>query len=395
MSLQKAILGAAVLATTIGLVAPASAQTCTADKDCPQSYSCVSSGVVAPPPLPACPPSADCAKLDVDGSAGQIVIMTCEPKACSADADCGAGMVCYTDTSESCSGGGSAAPCPANTKCDGGVTTTITTTCTTTTKKMCAFKWQLPCTVNADCGDGFTCNPSVSVACSSSGTAGTSGSTSGGTGHATAGGSATSGAPVDGGSAPVAVDAAPQRVRVDAGTVGVTVVDGGTVSSCTTMSSFPGYCSVKVTTCRTDADCPSAWKCTDVSTAVGGNVGAPTGGPTGIPVATTGGAPAILADAGVAKECTSPLGGGYGYPVRGGGGSNGTAPQASGAGATGGTGGTSTGAKGGGNSNTPTGSNASASPSSGGCSLAGGGAEPAGLVLLAFVALRRARRRSR
>ena len=110
MSLQKAILGAAVLAITIGLAAPASAQSCTADKDCPQSYSCVASGIVAPPPLPACPANADCAKLDVDGSAGQIVIMMCAPKPCSADADCGAGMVCYTDTTESCSGDGSAAP---------------------------------------------------------------------------------------------------------------------------------------------------------------------------------------------------------------------------------------------------------------------------------------------
>src|ERR1700690_107003 len=186
MSLQKAILGAAVLAITIGLAAPASAQSCTADKDCPQSYSCVASGIVAPPPLPACPANADCAKLDVDGSAGQIVNMTCEPKACSADADCGAGMVCYTDTTESCSGDGSAAPCPANTKCDGGVITEITSTCTTTTKKVCAFNWQLPCSVNADCGDGFMCDPSVGIACSSSGAAGGSGTTTVGTaGHTT------------------------------------------------------------------------------------------------------------------------------------------------------------------------------------------------------------------
>jgi hypothetical protein len=388
MSLTKAILGAAVLFTAIGLAAPASAQTCTSDKDCPQSYSCVTSGVLTPP-TPACPPNADCAKLAVDGSAEQITIMTCEPKTCSADTDCGAGMVCHSQTEESCSGGGGARSCAPNTKCDAGVVT-MTSTCTTTTTKLCAFKWQLPCSVNADCGDGFTCEPSASITCSGSGSAGSGGSTTGGTGHASAGGASTGApsAPIDGGSEPVRVDAAPQPVRVDGATVAI--IDGGTVSSCTTMSSFPGYCSLKVTTCATDGDCPSAWKCTDVSTAVGVTAGAPTGAPTGVPPAT-GGAPAILADAGVAKACESPLGGGYGYPLRGDS-STGTAPQANGAGGTGGTS-TAIGSKGGGS--TPSASNAGASSSSNGCSLAGGGAEPTALVFLALVAFRRSRRRSR
>lgn len=379
MSLKKAILGSAVLLTVVGFATGASAQTCTSDKDCPQSYSCVTSGVVTQP-LPACPPNADCAKLDVD--AGQIVIMTCTPKACSTDADCGAGMVCHTETEESCSGGGGAPSCAPNTKCDAGAPVMTTSTCTITTTKLCAFKWQLPCNASADCGDGFACEPNVIGGCSGGGAVGSGGSTSVGTGHATAGAASTgsSSASVDGGSEPV---------RVDAGTVGVGPLDGGTVSSCTTTSSFPGYCSSKATTCTTDSDCPSTWKCTDVSIAVGVNTGTPMGGSTGAPAAT-GGALAIPADASVAKACVSPLGGGYGYPLRGGA-STETTPQASG---TSGTAGTS-GAKAGGTGNTPGASNTGAASSTSGCSMAGGGAESAGLLLLAFVALGRARRRSR
>jgi hypothetical protein len=383
MSLQQAILGAAVLVATVGLATPASAQTCTSDKDCPQSYSCVTSGVVTEP-VPACPPNADCAKL-VD--AGQIVVMTCEPKACTADADCGAGMICHTDTEQSCSGGGAAAPCPANTRCDGGVITEIMSTCTANTRKLCAFKWQLPCSAGADCGDGFTCEPDVSVGCSGSGTA-TVGSAHTSTGGASYG---FSGSPLDGGSAPVSVDA---------GTVGVAIFDGGSAPMCTTMSSFPGYCSLKVTTCATDADCPSAWKCADVSTAVGATSGAAMGGGSSAPTAASG-APALPADAGAAKACVSPLGGGYGYPLRGGV-SNGDVPQANGSGGTGGTATTggasgtpaSAGDKGSGKTIPLVASNPSSS-SSGGCSLAGGGAEPTALVLFALVAFGRARRRSR
>ena len=71
MSLKGSILEAAILFAVVGFAARAIAQTCTSDKDCPQSYSCVASDV-ATQPAPACPPNADCAKLAIDGSAGQI-----------------------------------------------------------------------------------------------------------------------------------------------------------------------------------------------------------------------------------------------------------------------------------------------------------------------------------
>ena len=43
--------------------------------------------------------------------------------------------------------------------------------CTTTSQKLCAFKWQVPCSADTDCGEGFVCHPSVSGGCGSSGRA--------------------------------------------------------------------------------------------------------------------------------------------------------------------------------------------------------------------------------
>jgi MYXO-CTERM domain-containing protein len=123
------------------------------------------------------------------------------------------------------------------------------------------------------------------------------------------------------------------------------------------------------------------------------NSGAPTTGAMASPPASTGGAPALPPDAGVAKACESPLGGGYGYPLRAGV-SNGDVPQANGSGGTSGAS-PSTGDKGGGNTNAPAATNPGSASSSGGCSLAGGGAKPTALLLLALVALCRVRRRSR
>jgi hypothetical protein len=155
------------------------------------------------------------------------------------------------------------------------------------------------------------------------------------------------------------------------------------------MSSFPGYCQLKVTACAADTDCPAAWKCTDVPTAVETSGGSATGGAASAP-ALTDGSVAIGVDGGGTKTCESPLGGGYGYPLREGA-SGGNVPAGNGTGTSGTAG--STGAKGGGATGAP--SSAEASSSSNGCALAGGGAEPIGLVLLALVALRRTRRRSR
>jgi hypothetical protein len=392
MVTKSSFLGTLVFLTaagTIGFAAPARAQSCSTDGDCPQSYTCVTSTVIAEP-APACPPGADCAKPEVDASVPPTVVKFCEPKTCSADTDCGAGMVCETQTSEACSGGVAQVRCAANTTCDAGAPTKTDptiwpipgSTCTTTTTSQCAFKWQLPCKAAADCGDGFTCQPSVSVGCSA-GSSGGGGTTT----HSGSTGSASSGP-----NQPVAVDASVTGVPTPPPT------DGGAAPICVTTTSFPGYCQPKASSCTTDTDCPAAWKCADLWV----GVAVPVANQPNLPPSTGGaaGGPAELVDADLksdagAKACVSPLGGGYAYPTRGGV-SGGSAPETTGTGST-------ANADAGVTTATPPGATAgagastsdSASSSSAGCSLAGGGAEPMGLMLLALVVLTRARRRSR
>src|SRR5207244_3236717 len=88
-------------------------------------------------------------------------------------------------------------------------------------------------------------------------------------------------------------------------------------TTCTTTSTFPGYCTPKAATCTTNADCPMSWTCTETPTlTTGGGVatGAPTsttstGGATGADVAipSTGTLPPAPT-----MSCWSPLGTSYG-----------------------------------------------------------------------------------
>ena len=343
-------------ATTFFLLAlagsRASAQTCGADTDCPQGFVCVVSGTSTAPACkgPDCPADA--------GAGDPIVYKACQPKDCATDADCGTGMVCYAQKSTACTGGGgSVSGCAANTQCDAAVVVTTTETCTTTTRNICAFKWQLPCSADTDCGDGFVCQPNVS-SCGSSSSVGAS-------------------APADPTSPPPSFDAgAPE---------------------CPTVAAFPGWCSPKSATCAANSDCPGGWTCTTIGTPEpvrGVGASTPVGGPE----------PADAVDAGGAttKICVGPFG--EGAPTRGidvgttGDASNtghqGTdpgapSPQAPG-GATGGTTGAATGG-------TTGGASASSGTAGGGCAIAparsGGSALLAmGLEVVGLVLARRRRR---
>jgi hypothetical protein len=355
----------------VGLIAPAAAQTCKADGDCPQGYTCVSEGVTTEP-APACPPNADCARLAVDGSVSTGTILICEPKTCSVDSDCGAGLVCHDQVSGGCSGGVAQVICAPGTPCDAGTPTKTDPSCTTTTTKQCAFKWELPCNAAADCGDGFTCQPSVAIGCSA-------GSADGGGGtFSSGGGSSSSGAalfPDSGANAPTPP-----------------AVDAGTPPNCTTTTSFPGTCEPKATTCAVDTDCPALWKCTSIALPEPVSAGATSGDAAAI--APVPGGKGVATDAGVEMVCVSPLGG-YGYAEPGET-STGGVPNTAGTGAANADGGATpsppTSSKGGaGASNGLDGTSTAAA--GGGCAVAGGGAEPAGLLLLALVGMSCARRR--
>jgi MYXO-CTERM domain-containing protein len=191
---------------------------------------------------------------------------------------------------------------------------------------MCTFKWALPCTAAADCGDGFSCQPAVTVSCSGGSSSG-AGNTSGGSGG------------------------------------GVGTVEP-VADMCTSSTSYPGSCHPLATTCATDADCPSSWTCQDnVSGGTGGTVGtggiAGAGGASpatqvtdqgsasgsGSGVATTGVAsgPADVAAPAVTRSCVAPS---WLTPSAGVGGRNGSDPTSSPATGSGGT-------TGGGNDGTP------------------------------------------
>ena len=376
MSSTKFLLGVTTIAALMGLGGRAVAQTCTTDKDCPQSFTCVDSGVTTEPaPARTCPPGTDC-PTPPPSTTPATVIKYCQPKACTADANCGPGMVCHTQSYTQCSGGAAIAPCPPNTACDP-VAKPAPTDCVTKTVSACAFKWQLPCNASADCGDGFTCKPNVTgCASSSSGSTGSGTVLDGGGGAPTPGAGAT---PIA--AEPTAPDFAPKKPAD---------TDGGTAPGCPpVMETFPGYCAPTATTCAKDSDCPASWKCTEYNLpgtsssrpASGG--GTSSGGTSsGVPAPVSDPAPVDAGAPMTVRACTSPYGGVRGDTAAGSGPGGVATPQTTGSGNPPPSGGTKGGAE-------------SASSGGGACSLnpAGGTSGASGLALAALLGLLIARRR--
>jgi MYXO-CTERM domain-containing protein len=266
MSFRTSLLAAAAT-MILGTSGAVQAQTCASDKDCPQGYACHSENVAVP--QPTCKPGTDC--MLPDASETTTVVSFCQPKGCSTDADCGTGMVCNSQTSTACSGGSAVAPpgCAANQACPdaGPPPKAPDEMCTTTTVKACAFKWQLPCNMDSDCGAGFTCKPTVSGSCSGTGSA---------PGGMTSGGSTGSAGTARPGFAPPG----------DAG-MATPPPPPPPPPTCTTTSSFPGYCQPLATTCTMDSDCPANWKCSQAYDTPVSTTPAPAGGAAAIPQPAT------------------------------------------------------------------------------------------------------------
>jgi Cys-rich repeat protein len=227
-------LGSLGVARTAG-ADPAS---CTADSDCTKGFTCQVVGATACPgtacavppagvDAEACPPPPVC---------DPTVIKGCMPGPCTTDSDCATGMVCYADTYTSCPPPEPVPVCPKNADCaapaiDAGA-------CTTTTVNSCVPRYDLPCKVASDCGDGFTCVPDTTTECSGGGSAG-SGVANGSTGT-------TSG----------------PALLVDASPVTVGAEDASSPPpSCTTTVSSTSSCQANSIPCTTAANCPSTWTC--------------------------------------------------------------------------------------------------------------------------------------
>jgi hypothetical protein len=235
------------LATLVGLGALGAARTaaadptpCSEDSDCTKGFSCQAIGATACAgvacPLEtgetdaqACPPTPVC---------DPQVIKGCMPGPCSMNSDCATGMVCYANSYTNCPAPEPLPSCPPNADCaepafDGGM-------CTTTTVKSCVPQYDLPCTIDSDCGDGFTCVPDTTTACSGGGSAGSGGV----------------------GGLPASPPSSPPVELLDAGTVGVGAIDGSSPPpSCTTTTGPGSSCQAKTIPCASVTDCPPTWTC--------------------------------------------------------------------------------------------------------------------------------------
>ncbi len=376
MMLAKPLLGIASLVTVLALPGLAAAQTCASDSDCAKGLTCQASPV-APPPTPACPAGTDCLPTGVAPSPS----MSCLPAPCQTDTDCGQGMVCHSQTSSVCSGGTAVAvKCDPNTVCDP-APPTVPPVCTDTTTSQCVYKSSLPCNADADCGDGFVCQPSTVGTCS-----GSSGSASGGSAASSSGAGGGTGS-----------GALPPTLATP---------DGGATTTCTTVTSYPGSCQPKVTICNADSDCLPTWKCVTTmvsNTATGAPMPVDGGGASAQPPTITATETSTATSVSTCQPPTS-------YPPRTVGGTEGgtgtgttqttnTAPATPDAGATtkGATTPPTTATPGGGPTSTDTKTTAAATGGGGGCSLGAGTPSHGSAVLLglfgALLALRARRGR--
>jgi MYXO-CTERM domain-containing protein len=217
--------------------ASADPTSCTQNSDCSKGFTCQAVGATACPGY-ACPAMTG---TDVDAqpcppppACDPQVIMGCMPGPCNTDSDCATGMVCYADSYTTCPSPAPVPSCPKNADC--AVPAVDAGACTTTTVKSCVPRYDVPCTVSSDCGDGFTCVPDTSTSCSGGGSAGSG---------------VSGGAPTTGSN---------PAILVDAGTIAVDA-SSSPPPSCITTTESTSSCQVNTIPCATSSDCPSTWTC--------------------------------------------------------------------------------------------------------------------------------------
>lgn len=232
---------ALIAAPAFVLLIPATARAveCTSDADCSKGMVCKITGGSACAGV-ACPAGQTCPQPP---PCDPQVIKECVPGPCASDSDCGQGLVCVTNKYTVCT----MSTCPAGTECPA-------STCTESSESRCAPPYVAPCQVDADCGDGFTCEVSQACACSGGGAipvppSGVGGGTSGG-------GTGTAGA-------------------ATVGSGGATGSAGAPAVDCSCTPTGEHHCQPKTYECTTSQDCPSGWTCDANPVAVA--CGAPTG----------------------------------------------------------------------------------------------------------------------
>lgn len=240
---------------------PAVTGDCTTDADCPAGLACQEVGGSACA-TPACPPGEPCPEPTPCEPTVYYACVAPPPPPCASDSDCGDGLTCIIETYEVCSAGGAVgAPesLPGGASDGSGTGTDPVVDCSTETYSYCAPRWMGPCTVDADCGDGFTCEPELSCACSGSdggsvppdaGT-GSSGSSSGSAGGGSSGSA--------GGAPTPAPDGSGASTPTPDGS-------GTSVDPCGCEPTGSNYCALPAepTECSTASDCPTDWTCEEL-----------------------------------------------------------------------------------------------------------------------------------
>lgn len=133
-------------------VASAVAAPPSCELDCPRGFTCE----IAPQACPAiacADDNPDCPRCDGPGTP------YCEPAECEADADCGDATVCAEYRLLDCP---STAPAADTGDAQTDKAAEAPGGCALTVFKQCTPRWQLPCSVASDCGDGFSCEETES-----------------------------------------------------------------------------------------------------------------------------------------------------------------------------------------------------------------------------------------
>ena len=191
--------------------------TCQTDTDCGKGWTCqaLDSGCGT---TPSCPPDAACAPVPPCVS---VAVHACVPATCASDADCADGMLCH-ELPVACP----AVTCPKDADCP--------PIACEPAPKQCTYKYELPCSADADCGAGFSC--AFGEECS------------GGTAAADAGTPTPAEPPATPGAAGNA------NLPPDA-------------TTCTT--STVGSCRVTPVPCQNNTDCQTGWSCSNVAPSYG------------------------------------------------------------------------------------------------------------------------------
>lgn len=235
----------AVTALLIGTTS-SRAQECENDDDCPTNYACQVIGELGCdwtcPEDDECTQPQDCETHNLLG---------CVALPCLSDDQCADGMVCYESSWEEC-GGRDTQTCLSEEKCEEPELKPVQ--CETHTESECVPVYTLPCKVDTDCGEGFTCKELESCWCDG-GSAGAGGSTGTFSSERDAGVFQS----LDAGGAEEIQEGNPEDVPPLATDADISLQ--GEEPSCGCEPSGDFRCEIIETECSSESDCPKGWTC--------------------------------------------------------------------------------------------------------------------------------------